>query len=92
MEQLRSQESDVYEKWFLRIFRQSVVNIQVSLKSDKNNGYCTRGPLYIFGQISLNSSWNEERFTHVVQDINTSIVSSINSVHKSCRLWDKVNP
>jgi len=36
--------------------RKSVEKIQISLKSDKNNGYFTWRPIYIFDQISLNSS------------------------------------
>jgi hypothetical protein len=37
-------------------FRKFVEKIQVSLKSDKNNGYFTWTPLYIYDNISLNSS------------------------------------
>jgi len=41
----------------LSIFRKSVEKIQVSLKSDKNNGYFTWcRPIYIFNHISLSSS------------------------------------
>ena len=38
----------------LGVFRKSVEKIQVSLKSDKNNGYFTWKPIYIYGNISLN--------------------------------------
>jgi len=38
------------------IFRKSVEKAQVSLKSDKRNGYFTRIPIYIFDYISLTSS------------------------------------
>ena len=41
MEQLDSQGTDFDEICYLFIFRNSVEKIQVSLKSDKNNGYCT---------------------------------------------------
>ena len=41
MEQLRSHCTDFDETLYLRLFRKSVENIQVSLKSDKNNGYFT---------------------------------------------------
>jgi hypothetical protein len=40
----------------LGIFRKYFEKIQVSLKSDKNNGYFTWKPLYIFDHISLSSS------------------------------------
>ena len=37
-------------------FEKSVEKIQVSLKSDNNNRYCTWRPIYIFDHISLSSS------------------------------------
>jgi hypothetical protein len=43
-------------------FRKSVKNTQVPLKSNKNNGYFTRRPVYIYNNISLSSSYNEECF------------------------------
>jgi hypothetical protein len=53
VEQLGSHWTDFYEIWYLSIFRNSVEVVQVSLKSDKNNGYCTWRPLDIFHHISL---------------------------------------
>jgi len=38
------------------MFRKFVEKIQVSLKSDKNNGYFTWRPIYIFDHISLSFS------------------------------------
>ena len=38
----------------LRIFRKFVEKIQISLKSDMNNRYFTRRPMYIYDSISLN--------------------------------------
>jgi hypothetical protein len=38
MEQLGSHWTDFHEIWYLSIFRKSVEQIQVSLKSDKNSG------------------------------------------------------
>ena len=52
--------TDFYEIWYLSIFRNSVTKIQVSLKSDKNNGYFTWRPIYIYDHFSLNSSSNEK--------------------------------
>ena len=40
----------------LSIFRKSAENIQVSLTYDKNKGYFTTAPMYIYGSIFLNSS------------------------------------
>jgi hypothetical protein len=53
---------DFHEILYLSIFRKSVEKIQVSLKSDKNNGYFTRRTTYIFYHISPNSSQNEKCF------------------------------
>jgi len=45
----------INEIWYLSIFGKYVVKIQVSSKSDKNNGYFTWRPNYIFEHISLSS-------------------------------------
>jgi hypothetical protein len=42
--------------WF---FRKPVEKVQLSLKSDKNNGYFTGRLFYIYHSISLNYSQNE---------------------------------
>ena len=46
--QLDSHWTDFHELWYLIIFRNTVGNIQVSLKSYKNNGHFTWRPIYIF--------------------------------------------
>jgi hypothetical protein len=38
MEHLGSHRTDFHEIWYMNIFRKSFEKIQVSLKSDKNNG------------------------------------------------------
>jgi hypothetical protein len=48
MEQLGTHWTDFHYIWHLSVFRKSVKKIQVSLKSDKNNGYFTWRPIYIF--------------------------------------------
>jgi len=45
MEQLASHWKNVYEIWYLSIFRKSAEKIQVSLSSDKNNGNFTWRPI-----------------------------------------------
>jgi hypothetical protein len=62
MEQLGSHWTDFYETLYLSIFLKSVEKIQVSLKFGKNNGYFTWRPVYIYDNISLNSSYNEKYF------------------------------
>jgi hypothetical protein len=77
MQQLGSHLTDFHDIWFLVVFRKSVEKIQVSLKSDKNNGYLTWGPIYIFDHISRNSSLNEVFQTKVVEKIKTHILCSV---------------
>jgi hypothetical protein len=43
--------TDFLEIWYLRPFRKSVERIQVSLKSDKHNGYITRRHMYIYNSL-----------------------------------------
>ena len=47
--------TDFHDTRYLRIFRKSTDKIQVSLKSDKSNGYFTWRPMCLY-DISLNSS------------------------------------
>ena len=54
-EQLGSHYTDFDEIWCLSFGRKSVKKIQVSLKSDNNNGYFTRRRFHICDNISLNS-------------------------------------
>ena len=56
IEQLGSYCTDFYKILYVSVFRKYVRNIQVSLKLDKNNGYSTWRPIYIFDLISLSSS------------------------------------
>ena len=48
MEQLGSHWTDFHEIWYSRVFRK----IQVSLKSDKNNGYLAWRSFHIYHNIS----------------------------------------
>ena len=56
MEQLGSQWTNFDETWYLRLFLKPFEKIQALLKSDKNNGYFTWKPIYIYDNTSLNSS------------------------------------
>jgi hypothetical protein len=58
MEQIGSHWMYFDETWYLRFFQKSVKKIQVSLKSDKNNGHFMWINFDI-QDILLNSSWNE---------------------------------
>ena len=82
-----------YEIWYLCIFRKSVEKIQVSLKSDKNNGYFTWRPVHIFDHISLHSSWNVKHFrqncreyqtTHII--FKTSFPKIVPFMRKYCNM------
>ena len=61
-DQLESKWMDFHEIWYLRIFQKPVEEIQVSLKSHKNNGHFTWSHMYIYGNILINSSLNEKCF------------------------------
>ena len=67
MEKPGSHWTDFDEISYLRILRRSVDKIQVSLKSDKNNGYFTLRPMYIYDSILLNSL-NNEYFKHIYRE------------------------
>ena len=76
MEQLGSHWTDFRIIGYLSILRKSVDVIQVSLKSHKNNGYFTWRPMYIFSNISLNSSCDEMFQTKFLEKMRTHFVFS----------------
>jgi hypothetical protein len=59
MKQLGSHLTDFHKMWYLNVFRKRLENIQMSLKSDKNNGHFPWRPMHIYDNISPNSSKNE---------------------------------
>ena len=62
MEQLGSHRTDFHEIWCLSIFEKYVKRIQISFRCDKNKGYFTWRPIYIFYHISFSSSYNNKYF------------------------------
>ena len=62
MEHLGLHWTDFYQIWYLHVFRRQVEKIQFPLEYDKNIGYFTWRPIYIFDHLSLNSSNNEKCF------------------------------
>ena len=73
MEKLGCHWTDFHSTVYLNIFRISIEKIQVSLKSDKNNGYLTRIPGYIYG-ISLKREMSQ---TKVVEKFKTRILCPV---------------
>ena len=53
MEQLSPYLKHFHEIWYVSIFKKSTKKIQVSLRSEKNDGHFTWKPIYIFHHISL---------------------------------------
>ena len=51
-----------HEIWYLSIFRKSMGNIQLSIKSNKNNGCFTWRSMYNYDNISLNYVQNDRSF------------------------------
>ena len=92
IEQLGCHWTDFHEISYLKIFRKSVEEIQVSLKSEKNNGYFTWRSMYNVDHISLISFQNEKCFRqNCGENQNTHFVfSNFFFPRKSCRLWDNV--
>jgi len=68
---------DFREISYINIFRKSVYKTKISLKSDKNNGYFTRRPIYICDNMSPNSSSDENFSDKVEEEIKTHILRSI---------------
>jgi len=54
-----------------------VGKVLVSLNSNKNNGYLTRRPIYIFDHIALNYARNEKHFKQKLQRKSRHILCSI---------------
>jgi hypothetical protein len=70
MEQLCSHLMDFHEILYLSICWKSVEKIQLSLKSDKNNGYFTWRPIYIFDQVEnelFNADWRTDGKTDMTK-------------------------
>jgi hypothetical protein len=61
MEGLRSHWTDFDETWYLKLFRKSIEEIEVSLKYDENNGHFEQKRFHIYDNISLHSFCNEKR-------------------------------
>ena len=83
-----------FDIWIYFFFFKSIEKIQVSLKSDKNNGNFIWRPIYIYDHISLISSSNKNVFQAKVlrsrESQNTHFMSNNSFCQKSCRLWDTV--
>ena len=80
MEQLGLHWMDFHKIWYLNIFQESAEKIIVLLRSDKNNGYFIGGPMYIYDNISLNSSNNEKFFEINVVEKNQNSPFMVNNI------------
>jgi len=56
MEQLGSHWMEFHHIWYMNIFRKSIEKIPVWLNSDKNNGYFTLRPMYIYDSVLQRSA------------------------------------
>ena len=90
MEQLGSHWMDCYETWCSSIFKKSVKKTQVSLKSEKNNGYIARWQIYIYYNILLNSTQNEKCFSQICRENQNIRFTFSDFFPKLCCLWDNV--
>ena len=69
--QLRTHWTESHKIWSSRIYRKSVEKIQVSLKSDTNNGHLV-GTYIHYDNISLNSYGDEKYFRQILEKIKTT--------------------
>jgi hypothetical protein len=76
--------------WYMTIFRKSVTNIEVSLKSDINNWYITWRPTYIYDNMSPKSFYNENVSDKRYRENQNTHFMLSNFFRNSCRLWDTV--
>ena len=76
----------IFMKFDMSIFRNTVEKIQVSLKSDKNNGYYTWRPLDMWSYLTQ-FLFEREMFQKVVGEIEIRILCSITFLRKS-RLYE----
>ena len=86
IEHLGSHWTDFHKIWYLSIFRKFVEKITVSLKYDKNSGYFTWRPVYIYDNTSPNSLLQAK----VLEKVKTHFIWNNFFSRKSCRLWDNV--
>jgi hypothetical protein len=90
MEQLGSHWTDFDETWYLRFCQKSVDRIQVSLQSDKNNGYFTGRCFHIHDNISLLFFEWKIFQTKLADKIKIHNLCCLTFFRKSCRLWDNI--
>jgi len=87
--------TDCRDIWYLSIFRKSVENIPLSLKSDRNDGtvpYCTWRPIDICDSIALNFCWTLKYFGQQLwrNPQHNFMLNNFLFYLKSCRFWDNV--
>ena len=73
VEQLCPHWTDFHEICYFAMFRKSVEKIQFSFKSNKNNGYLTWRPIYIFYRIS--------HISYTIKNVLEKIVEKIKKTH-----------
>jgi len=88
-QQLNSHWTDLHEIWYLSMFRKYVEKIQVSFKSDKNNGYIIWRPITFFLSYLAHvfSGW-EVFQTKAAENKNIHFMfNNFFRKKKKCRLW-----
>ena len=73
-----------HEIWYVSILRKYVEEFEVSLKSDRNNGYLTWTPVYVYNNIL----WILHRTSNISDKIH--ILYWVTFFRKTCRLCDNV--
>ena len=91
IEQLASQWTDFSWNFIFEFFSKNYWENSTIIKPNKNNGYITWRPIYIFLSYLAQFFLEWEMFqTQVVEKIKTHILYLIAFFRKSCLLWDNV--
>jgi hypothetical protein len=78
------------ERFLWNLIYEDFSKIQILLKSDRNKGYFTCRPIYIFIASILFLLRVRNVSDKFVEKLKTHILCSVISFRKSCRLWDNV--
>jgi hypothetical protein len=87
---LGSQQTDFHEIWYLSIFPKSIEEIQVSLKSDENDGHFTWRPVYIFISCRTLRRMRNYSDKSCRENQNTHFMFNNFFFPKIARLWDVI--
>jgi len=90
MEKLGSRRTDFHNIWHTSIFQKSVEVIQISLKSENNNGYVSNDTQQCTEQLRVDKVAKTNQSTEVHGNINKVCLLHVSATHKCIEQLDKV--